>query len=257
MSSRVGRRTVGNSSRRRQGREEVRRSRSLSPVPPRTETEAPAWARELMKQVADLKSAANCQKSERDPGDASDTDTEFSRPAHRDQYMFNKRISSVLSSIQAQPERAVEYAQKGKNLVAERQQSIRIADVDGWDTVRLFQQKPVVESEADKRRLKEVREQAMARRRANSSRSRRSRSFRERSPLPKDRRVGTSRSPSPRRSWRNERQPFRQARQPGAASGAACFQCGKPGHFQRFCPNRSRQQERFQAQEEGPQPTSC
>ena len=65
-----------------------------------------------------------------------------------------------------------------KNLVAGRQQSIRIADVNGWDTVRLFQQKPIVESYSDKRRLREAQEQAITRRRANSSRSRRSRSLR-------------------------------------------------------------------------------
>ena len=120
----------------------------------------PAWAQQLMAQVAELKSASGDLRREREVGEASDTDTEFARPAHRDQYVANKRLLSVFRHIKANPSKAIELAEKGEELINQRQTLIRIADVDGWDTVRIFQKKPVVDTEADKRRLKEAREQA-------------------------------------------------------------------------------------------------
>ena len=41
----------------------------------------PAWAQHFMAQVAELKSASGDLRREREVGEASDTDTEFARPA--------------------------------------------------------------------------------------------------------------------------------------------------------------------------------
>ena len=202
----------------------------------------PAWAQQLMAQVAELKSASGDLRREREVGEASDTDTEFARPAHRDQYVANKRLLSVFRHIKANPSKAIELAEKGEELINQRQTLIRIADVDGWDTVRIFQKKPVVDTEADKRRLKEAREQALAaRNKANSSRGRSFGKTRARSPRPRrERSPRSSRSPSPaKRTWRSERPFFRTSFRSNDESGSlVCFHCGRHGHFKRSCPHR-------------------
>ena len=210
---------------------------AAGPPPTSAQNEAPAWAQHLLAQVAELKSQSTTGfRQERDAGDASDTDTEFARPAHKDQYQHNKRLLSVFEHIKANPARAVELAEKGKTIVESRQKHIRIADVDGWDTVRIFQKRPIVDNEADKRRLKEAREQALATRRKSFPGKRRDRSprgsrrDRSRSPL--------SRSPSPtKRAWRSERI-FRTSARERRHDPFVCFECGQEGHVKRFCPQR-------------------
>ena len=113
----------------------------------------PAWAQQLMDQVAELKSAS--RDLQREVGDASDTDTEFASPAHRDQYTVNKRPLSVFRHIKANPSKAIGLAEKGEQLVSHCQTMIRIVDIDGRDIVRIFQKKPVVDTEAYTRHLKE------------------------------------------------------------------------------------------------------
>ena len=57
-------------------------------------------------------------------GEASDTDTAFSRTAHKDQYMVNKRILSVFGHIKDNPGKAVDLAKEGERIVNERQQML-------------------------------------------------------------------------------------------------------------------------------------
>lgn len=203
----------------------------------------PAWARALLSEVAQLKEAANRQHpADTTPGEGSDTDTEFEKEAHKDQYGHNKRVASIFKAIKANPSKAVEFAEKGELIVAERNKILRIADSDGWDTVRIYLKKPLVNSEADKKKLKEARDQALSKRRGNGSRSRSD--TRERlqgRPQQKQRTASRSPSPAPKRGWRDERRQlfFRGGdNHDNGSQQRLCFTCGKPGHFQRFCPER-------------------
>jgi len=263
----ASRRRAGSSSRSRRGSSietrEPHQSTSPSTVaggvatsstsPPPSNDTAPAWARHLLAQVEDLRAAAR-SSSHAEPGEASDTDTEFARQAHEDQYKFNKKMGSLFKGIVKDPSRARQLAEKGEALIAERQKILRIADVDGWDTVRIFSQKPLVDSESEKRRLKEAREQALARRRStNTARPRQGR--REeifRSPSPQERRKRSrSRSPSQgrweKRSWRNERQfPSTRVARDDRDGHPRCFECGDHGHFRASCPRLRRGDRRMQ-----------
>ena len=237
----------------RQATSSLLEQRSRSPSSGRGEHEGasssdpPAWAQQLIRQVAQLKEAtATAGRQDVAPGEASDTDTELSRPAHKDQYTHNKKVASYFAAIQANPSRAVELAKKGEELARERNKIVRIADVDGWDTVRFFAQKPLVDSESEKRRLKEAREQALSMRRANAN-SGRSRRSREREQAQRRERRSVSQSPSPKRSWRREKHQFttdardrtahnfRSSARP-EREAPVCFECGKSGHFRRYCP---------------------
>ena len=249
MSSRVGRQSARRTRTHRSSGPLRARSRSLShersrsPSRTRESTSSvqheapPAWAQALLSQVEQLKAAAERSSCQDAPGEASDTDTEFEKVAHKDQYEHNKKVASIFRAIKKHPSRAVEFAEKGEQLVAERNKLIRIADSDVWDTVRIYLKKSLVESEAEKKRLKEARDLALSRRRGNGSRSRSKQEHQVKALAPNSWRP-TSRSPSPKRNWRYERrqQFFRGRRE--EESQRLCFACGKPGHFQRFCPDR-------------------
>ena len=162
---------------------------------------------------------------------------------HKDQYTHNKRVASFFVAIQKSPAKAIELAEKGEKLVRERSKTVRIADAEGWDTVRLFARKPLVESDAEKKRLKEAREQALALRKSSTP-VRRTR--RGRSPERRERRsMSRSPSPAPKRSWCRERHfgdredrtagNFRRSSREDRQQSLVFFECGKPGHFRRYC----------------------
>ena len=159
MSSRVGRQSARRTRTHRSSGPLRARSRSLShersrsPSRTRKSTSSvqheapPAWAQALLSQVEQLKAAAERSSCQDAPGEASDTDTEFEKVAHKDQYEHNKKVASIFRAIKKHPSRAVEFAEKGEQLVAERNKLIRIADSDGWDTVRIYLKKPLVGEE--------------------------------------------------------------------------------------------------------------
>ena len=207
--------------------------------------EPPAWARMLINQVEELRESTR-RANPPVPGKASHTDTEFEKTAHKDQYVLNKKVVSIFRAIEERPSQAVELAKQGIRLIEERNTLIRIADVDGWDTVKIFKKKPILETESDKRRLKEARDLALAKRRGNGSHSRTPRP-RGRAAL-RDRSRSRSRSRSAeKRSWRSERREefFRGRGGWGAGDERRlCFECGRPGHFRQNCPVLQRRNRR-------------
>ena len=77
--------------------------------------EPPASGQQIMQQEAQLRAAREARQQESPPGEASDTDIEFQRPAHRDQCMHNKRVASFFAAIQKNPSKAIELAEKGES----------------------------------------------------------------------------------------------------------------------------------------------
>ena len=97
-----------------------------------SQEDSPAWAQQIMQQVAQLRAASEASRQQDIPsGEASDTDTEFQRPAHKDQYSHNKRVASFFVAIQKNPAKAIELAEKGEKLVRERNKIVQIADAEG------------------------------------------------------------------------------------------------------------------------------
>ena len=93
-------------------------------------------------------------ESEREESVTEDT---LQRPGHKEQYCVNKWIKTIFKNIVSckdEPARVVEEARKGMESGEDRNLTIRIADSDG----RVVAKKPLVESEEDSRRLREVRQ---------------------------------------------------------------------------------------------------
>ena len=91
-------------------------------------------------------------------GEASDMDTELDRTAHKDQYIF-KKVPSVFKAIKEKASKAVEFAEKGEQLLRDRNRIIRIVDSKGWDTAKfLLPETTGQHGRRKKRRLKEARD---------------------------------------------------------------------------------------------------
>ena len=99
--------------------------------------EPPTWARMLIDQFEKLRDSTR-RANPPLPGEASHTDTEFEKTAHKDKYVLNKKVGSIFRAIEERPSQAVELAKQGIRLIEERNTLIRIADVDGWDAVKIF-----------------------------------------------------------------------------------------------------------------------
>ena len=98
---------------------------------PRAE-EPPAWARVLMSQVEELWES-NRRANPPVPGEPQiRTQNSKRRPTgHKDQYVHNKKVGSILRAIEERPSQVVKLAKKGIQLIEEKNTLIRIADVDG------------------------------------------------------------------------------------------------------------------------------
>ena len=141
-------------------RTSTQQSRSKSPLcPSSVEDEPLLWVCNLLAQVKELKVATNCRRDFSIVlGEASDMDTELDRTAHKDQYIF-KKVTSVFKAIKEKPSKAVEFAEKGEELLRDRNRIIRIVDSKGWDTAKfLLPETTGQHGRRKKRRLKEARD---------------------------------------------------------------------------------------------------
>ena len=129
----------GAESARSRASERAEETTSTSEGRPGQAEETPAWAKMLINQVEELKeSTRRANPPPPVPDEASDTDTEFEKTAHKDQYVLNKKVGSIFRAIEERPSQAVELAKQGIRLIEVRNMLIRIADVDGWDTVKIL-----------------------------------------------------------------------------------------------------------------------
>ena len=89
------------------------------------------------------------------------TEDTLQRPGHKEQYRVNKRMKTIFKNIVSckdEPARVVKEARKGMGSGKDRNLTIRIADSDGWVVAKKFNQKLLVESEEDRRWLREARQ---------------------------------------------------------------------------------------------------
>lgn len=90
------------------------------------------------------------------------------KPAHRMQYAFNNRITKkielALLSLVSKPIDAQTALLQAKEEIAYRQKIIRIADQNGWDTVREYEATGIGEDEADEKRIRKAAELAAKKR---------------------------------------------------------------------------------------------
>ena len=122
------------------------------------------WAKQLQAQSEGMQLTLRAIAWKRPHGgerEQSDTEDTLQRPARKEQHHFNKRMKTIFKNIVScmdEIARVVEEARKGMENVENRNLTNRIADSDGWVVVKKFNQKPLVESEGDRRHQREARQ---------------------------------------------------------------------------------------------------
>ena len=78
---------------------------------------APAWARQLIEQVQELKATSDRPRARSRSWGRPAIHTELEKVAHKDQYVFHKCTTSYFKAIQKRPAHAVKFAKATEALL--------------------------------------------------------------------------------------------------------------------------------------------
>ena len=173
---------------------------------------------------------------------------EFKRKGNEKQHNFNEgvrdKIESATKALSATPpavEKAMESLKEGEKLITARQKLIRIADRSefGWNTVAEYEEDELADGSDDEKRLYKAELRADRKMKATKQKRKPSQ------PIKKDWRPrwqpsnmfgGNVHVPVGQSSSSMGSKPSMAGERPRASSGP-CFECGKYGHFRKFCPD--------------------
>jgi len=159
----------------------------------------------------------------------------FAKVSCKRQADFIRKIDETLDEADAavdegQTSVAKELLAKGKRLLQEKLEHIKIADKYGWDTLDAYVDEEVVEGDEKRRRLARARTEANRQQQRRTGRTgNRNPTFRERNQMP-FRDLPTSSTDAGHRFFR---QPASQPS--GSSRSQACWKCGKFGHWADEC----------------------
>lgn len=222
------------------GRNEVARSSRTDDVPP--------WARQLIenqqkairkndKKLDDLREEIRALKRKRNKDD--DEDFEWKKKGHKKQFEFNRSLENQFQEIASTNDllTARVAAEKGLELINERNKLLKIADSHGWDTVNQYVADPLAANEQDDRKLrKAIKDAEKAREKAKSEKEAKSRRFARAKAFTKESALSPARL-GPPVMGNNQRIVLPTVDK--KTSRLNCFRCGKPGHMIRDCTNQS------------------
>ena len=172
---------------------------------------------------------------------------EFKRKGNERQYVFNEgvrdKIESATKALSATPpvvEKAMESLKEGEKLITARQKLIRIADRSeyGWNTVAEYEEDELADGSDDEKRLYKA--ELRAGRKMKATRQ-------KRKPIQPNRKdwrpirwqpssMSGGNVPVPQSSSSMGSKPSMAGERPRASLGP-CFECGKYGHFRKYCPD--------------------
>ena len=225
----------------RSARGDSRGSSRARSSPPRSSSDPPDWAKELLKQqqenATELKRLQNevaSSKSSQSSQKPRVAEPDFRFAGNKKQYQLNKEVVEKLDEAMAttRDEERTSKIQEGKDLLLERNKHILLAEKYGWDTVACYTADPLASDSDDEKKIrKAVKESKQLRdekRKAVASKV-----VRPKGPVvpprSSDRRVVLERSAS-------YAAPLAAGKQSAPRDNRSiCFRCFKPGHFARDC----------------------
>ena len=172
---------------------------------------------------------------------------EFKRKGNEKQHVFNEAVrdkfecaSKALSATPPAVEKAREALKEGEELITARQKLIRIADRSeyGWNTVAEYEEDELADGSDDEKRLYKA--ELRAGRKMKAAKQKRKPSQPKKDPVWRPRwqpssMVGGGVSVQPSSSMGSK--PGVASERPRASQLGPCFECGKYGHFRKYCPD--------------------
>ena len=162
---------------------------------------------------------------------------EFQRKGNKQQFEFNQNVQTeivkALESIEAnQLDKAKEALTAGKSIIDKRQKLIRIADreADGWEVVNCYLSDDLAANTDDEKSISRARREASARKKQlEKEKEKRNKTKKRYNNYNKP--YSIHREHPSDEVYRGERK--------STPTGRFCYICGREGHIQYYCPQRT------------------